>query len=220
MTLKIDVISDVVCPWCFIGKRKLERALERYGECNAEVEPPEVTWHPFQLNPDMPVEGLDRREYLRRKFGGQSTQIYARVSAAGAQVGIPFAFDKVTRQPNTLAAHSLIMLAGESGLQNNVVEGLFRGYFIDGRDLSANETLSDIACAAGLARPQVEACLSSAQAREQVRSEDEQARRLGVEGVPFFVFNGRYAVSGAQDTEVLVDAMLASEREPLPANDE
>ena len=218
--LHIDVISDVVCPWCYIGKKKLERALELYRERNPEAESPEVSWHPFQLNPDMPEGGIDRGEYLQRKFGRQSSQIYARVSAAGAQVGIPFAFDKVTRQPNTVAAHSLILLAGDSALQNTVVEGLFRGYFIEGRDLNARETLTEIACAAGLVKPQVDACLASAQVREQVRSEDEQARRLGVEGVPFFVFNRRYAVSGAQDPEVLVDAVLASEREPLPANDE
>jgi len=220
MTLHIDVISDVVCPWCYIGKKKLELALELYRQRNPEADPAEVSWHPFQLNPDMPEGGIDRREYLQRKFGRQSTQFYARVSAVGAQVGIPFAFDKISRQPNTLAAHSLIMLAGESGLQRDVVEGLFRGYFIDGRDLNAYETLTEIASTAALGKPQVEACLESAKVREQVRSEDLRARSLGVEGVPFFVFNGRYAVSGAQDPAVLVDAMLTSERQPRSGEDE
>ena len=219
MTLHIDVISDIVCPWCYIGKRKLERALELYRERTSDAAPPEVSWHPFQLNPDLPEGGIERAEYLRRKFGGHSTQVYARVSAVGAQVGIPFAFDKIAWQPNTLGPHSLIMLAGASGLQSGLVEGLFRGYFIDGRDLNANEVLTDIACAAGLGRPQVEAYLASAQVREHVRSEDARARSLGVEGVPFFVFNRRYAVSGAQDPEVLVDAMLTSERQPGPAEE-
>lgn len=220
MTLYIDVISDVVCPWCYIGKKKLERALELYRERNPDAAPPDVSWHPFQLNPDLPEGGIERSEYLRRKFGSHSTQVYARVSAVGTQVGIPFAFDKITRQPNTLGAHSLIMLASASDLQSDVVEGLFRGYFIDGRDLNADEALSEIACSAGLGKPQVEACLASAQVREQVRSEDAKARSLGVEGVPFFVFNRRYAVSGAQDPEVLVDAMLTSERQSHSPDEE
>lgn len=220
MPLQIDVISDVVCPWCYIGKRKLERALELYRERRPAAEPPRVAWRPFQLNPDMPEAGVDRGEYLERKFGGRSTEIYARVTAAGAQVGIPFAFDKVTRQPNTIAAHSLIMLAADAGLQDAVVEALFRAYFIDGRDLTANETLSELACAAGLAREEVEACLASAQAREKVQAEDGQARRINVEGVPFFVFDRRYAVSGAHDPEVLVDSMLKAESDAPSANDD
>ena len=213
MPLQIDVISDVVCPWCYIGKRKLARALELYRERNPGAEAPEVVWHPFQLNPDMPVAGVDRREYLERKFGGRSAHTYARVSAVGAEVGIPFEFDRVTRQPNTVAAHSLIMLAADAGLQDAVLEALFRAYFSDGRDLTSNQTLSEVACAAGLARDQVDACLASAEAREKVQAEDNEARRINVEGVPFFVFNRRYAVSGAQDPEVLVDAMLKAQRD-------
>jgi len=220
MALQIDVISDVVCPWCYIGKRKLERAIELYRERNPDAEPPRVAWHPFQLNPDMPEDGVDRSEYLERKFGGRSTDIYARVSAVGAQVGIPFAFDKVTRQPNTIASHSLIMLARDAGLQDAVVEALFRAYFVDGRDLTANETLSEIACAAGLSKEDVVACLASAQARQNVQAEDSQARSINVEGVPFFVFNRRYAVSGAQDPEVLAGAMLNAENETPSANDD
>jgi len=219
LALQIDVISDVVCPWCYIGKRRLARALDLYGEKNHAGDAPKVTWHPFQLNPDMPKNGVDRGEYLERKFGGRSTEIYARVSAVGAEVGIPFAFDKVVRQPNTLAAHGLIALGGNVGKQDEVVEALFRAYFIDGRDLTANETLSEIACAAGLAREEVDACLSSAQAREHVQAEDSEARRMNVEGVPFFIFNHRCAVSGAHDPEVLFDSMLKAEREAPTAND-
>ena len=220
MALQIDVISDVVCPWCFIGKRKLAHALELYAKRNPDAEPPQVAWHPYQLNPDLPEAGVNRGDYLERKFGGRSAEIYARVSAVGAEVGIPFAFDKVARQPNTLAAHSLIALAGDAGLQDVLVEALFRAYFIDGRDLTANETLSAIACEAGLAKEEVDACLTSAQGRERVKAQDAQARRIGMEGVPFFLFNRRHAVSGAQDPEVLVDAMLKSELEAPSANDD
>jgi len=220
MALQIDVISDVVCPWCFIGKRKLALALELYAKRNPDAEPPQVAWHPYQLNPDMPEAGVDRRDYLERKFGGRSAEIYARISAVGAEVGIPFAFDKVTRQPNTLAAHGLIALAGDAGLQDVLVEALFRAYFIDGRDLTANETLSAIACEAGLAKEEVDACMTGAQMRERVKTEDAQARRIGMEGVPFFLFNRRHAVPGAQDPEVLVDAMLKSELEAASASDD
>jgi len=220
MPLQIDVISDVVCPWCYIGKRKLARAIELYRERNPGAESPQVAWHPYQLNPDLPEAGVDRADYLERKFGGRSAEIYARLSAVGAEVGIPFAFDKVTRQPNTLAAHCLIALAGDAGLQDALLEALFRAYFIDGRDLTANETLSAIGREAGLDRQEVDACLTSAHRRERVKAEDAQARRIGIEGVPFFLFERRVAVSGAQDPEVLVDAMLKSEREAPSADDD
>lgn len=213
MALQIDVISDVVCPWCFIGKRKLERALELYRERNPDAEAPNVVWHPFQLNPDLPESGVDRAEYLERKFGGRAKGIYERVTAVGAQVGIPFAFDKVVRQPNTVAAHGLIALARDLGRQDELVEALFHAYFIDGSDLTSNETLSEIACGAGLAREDVEQCLASSEAREHVRGEDRQARGIGVDGVPFFIFNHRYAVSGAQEPEALLDTLLKSASE-------
>ena len=219
MAIQIDVVSDVVCPWCYIGKRKLARSLELYAKRMPDAEPPQVAWHPYQLNPDLPETGVDRRDYLERKFGGRSAEIYARISAVGAEVGIPFAFDRVARQPNTLAAHSLIALAGDAGLQDVLVEALFRAYFVDGRDLTANETLSAVACEAGLAKDRVDACVTSARVRERVRAEDAQARRIGMEGVPFFLFNRRRAVSGAQDPEVLVDAMLKAELEAPWADD-
>jgi len=219
MALQIDVISDVVCPWCFIGQKKLARALALYRAKNPAAEAPTVTWHPFQLNPGLPEAGVDRAEYLKRKFGERSGNVYARVSAIGAQVGIPFAFDKVVRQPNTLAAHSLIALAAEAGRQDPVVEAFFRAYFIDGRDLTSNETLVEVACGAGLEREAVERCLASAEARALVQEEDEEARRLGVDGVPFFIFNRHYSLSGAQDPETLLETMLKAESEAAAQND-
>ncbi len=219
MVLQIDVISDVVCPWCFIGQKKLARALALYRAKNPAAEAPKVIWHPFQLNPGLPEAGVDRAEYLRRKFGERSGNIYARVSAIGAQVGIPFAFDKVVRQPNTLAAHSLIALAAEAGRQNAVVEAFFRAYFIEGRDLTSNETLVEVACGAGLEREAVERCLASEEARAHVQEEDEEARSLGVDGVPFFIFNRRHSLSGAQDPEALLETMLKAESEAQAPND-
>jgi predicted DsbA family dithiol-disulfide isomerase len=213
VALQVDVISDVVCPWCYIGKRRLARALELYREQNPQAPSPVVNWHPFQLNPDLPEGGLDRAEYLRRKFGGRADEIYAHITAVGKTVGISFAFDKLVRQPNTLAAHSLIGHAAEAGLQDALVEALFRAYFIEGEDLTSAETLSRIAGTAGLEPAGIAACLASAEAREGIRSADLRARELGVEGVPFFVINQRYAVSGAQEPEVLFAAMLQVERE-------
>jgi len=218
MTLAIDIVSDVVCPWCFVGKRRLEAALKLYRERNPEATEPKITWHPFQLNPDMPPEGVDRDEYVRRKFGPERAgQVYGRITAVGREVGIPFDFAKVTRQPNTLAAHSLIALAIDAGKQDAVVEAFFRAFFLEGRDLTSAETLAGIAVGAGLDEGDVRAFLGSADARAHIEAEDKQAREIGVEGVPFFIFNRRLAVSGAQAPEVLLEAMLEAEKEPAPS---
>ncbi len=216
MTLAIDIISDVVCPWCFVGKRRVEAALRLYRERGGAE--PKLTWHPFQLNPDMPPEGVDRDEYVRRKFGAERAgQVYGRITAVGREVGIAFDFAKVTRQPNTLAAHSLIALAIDAGKQDAVVEAFFRAFFLEGRDLTSAETLAGIAVGAGLDEGDVKAFLGSADARAHIEAEDKQAREIGVEGVPFFIFNRRLAVSGAQAPEVLLEAMLEAEKEPAPS---
>lgn len=198
--LTIDVISDVICPWCFIGKRRLERAL--VGR------PATIRWHAFQLNPDMPREGIDRRAYRTRKFGSweRSLELDAQVAAAGRGEGIAFEFDRMARTPNTLDAHRIIGLAGERGVQDAVVEALFLAYFTEGRDLSDRETLVEIAAAAGLDRAEVDGLLAGDGGLDAVRAGEDWARRLGVSGVPFFVVNGRIALSGAQPPEVLRQA--------------
>jgi predicted DsbA family dithiol-disulfide isomerase len=211
MSLVIDVVSDVVCPWCFIGKRRLEGALARYARERPDAPPPTVSWRPFQLNPGLPPEGMARADYVARKFGPRGGAVYDRVSAVGREVGIDFAFDRITRQPNTLAAHSLVELAGAQGRQDAVKEALFRAYFLDGVDLTARENLVAIATAAGLDRATVETWLDDPQAREAAAAEDARAREIGIEGVPFFIFNGRLGVSGAQPAEVLFDAMKQAE---------
>jgi predicted DsbA family dithiol-disulfide isomerase len=198
--LTIDVISDVICPWCFIGKRRLERALAG--------RPATVRWRPFQLNPDMPREGIDRKEYRIRKFGSweRSLELDARVAAAGRGEGIAFDFDRMARTPNTLDAHRIIWLAGERGVQDAVVEALFLAYFTDGRDLSDRATLAEVAAGAGLDRDEVVELLGGDKGLDVVRAGEEQARRIGVSGVPFFVVNGKVALSGAQPPEMFRQA--------------
>jgi predicted DsbA family dithiol-disulfide isomerase len=201
MPVRIEIVSDVVCPWCFIGKRRLEQALARTPHAT------EVAWLPFQLNPDLPEAGVDRAEYVQRKFGAAAREVYGRVTAAGAGVGIPFAFDRIARQPNTLAAHQLIALAAPGPAQDRLVEALFTAYFLQGVDLTARDNLLDLAQSAGLDRAAAQACLDDAGARRAVEQETWRSRALGVEGVPFFIFDRRLAVSGAHAPEVLLGAI-------------
>jgi predicted DsbA family dithiol-disulfide isomerase len=211
--MQIEVFSDVVCPWCFIGKRRLEQALERLA---ASVRPgalPQVRWRAFQLNPWLPSAGMERSEYVSRKFGSGAAGIYARVAAVGSEVGIGFAFDRIARQPNTVDAHRLIRLAGETSQQNAMAETLFQAYFVEGADLSSTTVLLDLAQRAGLERSLAQACLSEEATRAAVLEEDREGRDLGIEGVPFFVFDRRLAVSGAQPAEVLVEAVARVARE-------
>jgi len=216
MALSIDIISDVVCPWCYIGKRRIEAALELYRERFPDNPEPLVRWWPFQLNPDMPAEGVDRGEYLANKFGSnQVGSIYARVSAVGSSVGIPFAFDKMVRQPNTMAAHSLIALAVEHGVQHELTETLFNAYFIEGQNFTDEATLVRLAVEAGIPEEAARECLASEVAREQVMGHEMQARKLGINGVPFFIFNGAVGVSGAQEAETLLEAMVKAETESV-----
>jgi predicted DsbA family dithiol-disulfide isomerase len=212
MPVQIEIVSDVVCPWCFIGKRRLEQALARV---QAEVE---VVWRPFQLNPGLPEEGMERELYVQRKFGSAGPGVYARVAAVGASVGIPFAFERIVRQPNTVAAHQLIGLASRGARQDAMVETLFRGYFLEGADLTRRADLVSLAGQAGLDPAAAHACLEDRASRRTVEDADRQARALGVEGVPFFIFDRRLAVSGAQEPEVLVQAIeRAAEHSTDPA---
>jgi predicted DsbA family dithiol-disulfide isomerase len=212
MPVQIEIVSDVVCPWCFIGKRRLEQALARV---QAEVE---VVWRPFQLNPGLPEEGMERELYVQRKFGSAGPGVYARVAAVGASVGIPFAFERIVRQPNTVAAHQLIGLASRGARQDAMVESLFRGYFLEGADLTRRADLVSLAGQAGLDPAAAQACLEDRASRRTVEDADRQARALGVEGVPFFIFDRRLAVSGAQEPEVLVQAIeRAAEHSTDPA---
>jgi len=217
--MQIDVISDVVCPWCFIGKRNLEAALATWREQHPHEEAPQVNWLPFQLNPGLPESGMPRAQYVADKFGGpeRAKEIYARVSKAGATAGIAFNFDGIVRQPNTINPHRLIHLAGEEDKQDAMVEALFHGYFLDQADLTSNDTLADIAAAAGLDREKVTAYLATDQDKPLIENGDHRARTIGVQGVPFFIVNQRYALSGAQPPEVLLDVMQKASEEVAAA---
>jgi len=215
MALTIDVISDVVCPWCFIGKRHLESALAAWRKDHPGEEQPVVRWHPFQLNPQLPRSGVPRAEYIATKFGGpqRAKEIYARVANAGARAGIRFDFDRIAVQPNTLNAHRLIHHAGLGGKQDAVAEALFRAYFLEGADLSRDDKLADIAARAGVDRNEIDAYLASDEDEALIEDQDQHARSLGVEGVPFFIFNRRYSVSGAQPPEAILDVMAKAQEE-------
>jgi predicted DsbA family dithiol-disulfide isomerase len=215
MTLQIDVISDVVCPWCYIGKRRLTRALELLRASVDEVPQVQVVWHPFQLNPDLPREGMDRSQYLALKFGSRAPQIYARVAGVGQSVGIAFAFERIVRQPNTAAPHQLIALARLHGIQDEMVETLFRGYFLEGVDLTRPDNLVALARRAGLDGEVARTCLDDDAQRQAILAEDRQARSLGVSGVPFFIFGQRLAMSGAQEPEQLLRALAEASAEPM-----
>lgn len=205
--LAVDVISDVICPWCFIGKRRLEKAIVAHGG------PVRVRWLPFQLNPQMPKEGVSRREYRTKKFRSweRSQELDAQVAAAGAAEGIHFAFNRMERKPNTLDAHRLIWLADREGVQDAVVEALFRAYFTDGRDISNRQMLLDVAAEAGLDRSKAEDVLTSGGGQEAIIEADQLARRVRVEGVPFFIINGKFTLSGAQPPDAFLEAFRQAE---------
>jgi predicted DsbA family dithiol-disulfide isomerase len=215
MALTIDVISDVVCPWCFIGKRHLESALASWRKDHPGEEQPVVRWHPFQLNPQLPPSGVPRAEYVATKFGGpqRAKEIYARIANAGARAGIAFNFDRITVQPNTLNLHRLIHHAGSGGRQDAMAEALFRAYFFEGADLSRDDILADVAARAGFDRDEIATYLARDEDKALIEDQDQHARSLGVEGVPFFIFNRRYAVSGAQPPEAILDVMEKTQEE-------
>jgi predicted DsbA family dithiol-disulfide isomerase len=202
MNLTVDVISDVICPWCYIGKRRLEKAIA------AQQQEVRVHWLPFQLNPTMPKEGISRREYRIRKFGSweHAQELDARMIAVGKAEGIEFAFDRIERTPNTLDAHRLIWLAHKQGVQDAVVEALFRAYFTEGRDISNRQTLIDVVVEAGLNRDQADAVLNNDDGMEAIREANGLARRHRVDGVPFFVINGKITLGGAQQPEAFLEA--------------
>ncbi len=197
--MKVMIVSDTICPWCYVGKRRFERALAERTEVK-----PDIEWRPFQLNPPMPAEGQDRKAYIRAKFGSdeRAGEIYETIRNAGDAENIAFAFDSINRVPNTIASHRLISWSLAFGRQDSVVEGLFRSYFVEGKNIGEVDILAEVAAAAGLDKSEAEAYLSSEAGVEQTLAETQEAHRLGISGVPCFIFDGKYAVSGAQEPEV------------------
>ena len=201
--LTIDVVSDVVCPWCYVGEKRLEAALAE------EPQPVTLRWRPYQLDPTIPAGGLDRAEYMERKFGksGRLQSVHDNLTRLGAELGIPFAFDRIKRSPNTLDAHRLIRWASSAGMQGAIVDRLFKAYFVEGRDIGDRGVLIEIAGEFGLVAKLVEKLLKDGADADLVRQEIEQAQGMGVSGVPFFIFGGRLGVPGAQEPSVLRRAM-------------
>lgn len=208
--LVIEVVSDVVCPWCYIGKRRLDKALALVaGEVQASI-----AWMPFQLNPGMPRAGIARDEYRRAKFGSpeRGRELDARVAAEGAREGIDFAFERIERTPNTLAAHQLIALAQQQARGDAVVDALFHAYFEDARDVGDAVLLVAIARACGIEARELEARWADSGDARRVLELESEMRKLGVEAVPTFIFDRRSGVSGAHPPEVLAAAIRAAAR--------
>jgi predicted DsbA family dithiol-disulfide isomerase len=198
--MQIDIFSDTICPWCYIGKRRLERALAARPQPGLEIR-----WRAFQLNPDMPPGGMDRKDYLAAKFGGAqgARQVYDRVRAAGESEGIAFAFEAIGRTPNTIDSHRLIRLAQDTDRADEVVEALFKAYFLRGEDIGDREILVAAAAAAGMDAQDVRTFLESDAGADSARTEDSRAREIGIQGVPTFILGGKYSLSGAHEPEVL-----------------
>ena len=197
--VKLDILSDPICPWCYIGKANLESALAAEGR-----NPFVIEWHPFQLNPDMPEGGMDRRTYLEAKFGGKDAAVraYAPVLEHAQKAGLSINFEAMTRTPNTLDAHRLIHWAGIEGHQSPCVDALFRAYFVEGRDIGDAEVLADIADGLGMDAAVVMKLLKTDADREAIRARDAHSRQMGVSAVPTFIVAGKHAVPGAQPPEL------------------
>jgi len=197
--VKLDIMSDPICPWCYIGKTHLDRALAAHPD-----HPFVIEWHPFQLNPDMPAHGMDRRAYLEGKFGGKEAAVraYAPVAEHAEKAGLKIDFEGMTRTPNTLDAHRLIHWAGIEGKQTAAVSALFTSYFVDARDIGNPEVLADIADGIEMDASVVARLLGSEADRDDIRARDTHSRKMGVASVPTFIVAGRHAVPGAQPPEM------------------
>ena len=197
--IKLDIMSDPICPWCYIGKAHLDRALEAHPD-----HPFEIEWHPFQLNPDMPAKGMDRRAYLEGKFGGKEAAVraYAPVVENAEKAGLKINFEGMERTPNTLNAHRLIHWAGIEGRQTAAVSALFKAYFVDTRDIGSLDVLADIADSIEMDASVVMRLLNTDADMQEIRDRDAHSREMGITSVPTFIVGGRHAVPGAQPPEL------------------
>lgn len=202
--IRLDIISDVACPWCYVGKGYLDRALEARPE-----HPFSVEWHPYQLNPELPPEGMDRMEYMKAKFGTVDNiiRVHEPLLAHARTAGVEFNLDKMKRSPNTLDAHRLIHWAGLEGRQSAVVSSLFKAYWRDGRDIGDRAILADIAVENGLQRGMIERLLASGADADVIGARIDHSRRRGVNSVPTFVIADQHALQGAQPTEMWLNVI-------------
>jgi predicted DsbA family dithiol-disulfide isomerase len=198
--LVIEIVFDFVCPWCYLGIKRLAFLLERRADINVEL-----VWRPFLLNPDMPRAGMSRADYMIRKFGAEdrARRLYASIAELGAAEGIIFNFAEIRRTPNSVDAHRLVRYAGKFGVGDNLVDRIFKAHFIEGLDIGSHATLAALAATQGLDPAATEAFLASSDGTEFVHAENLHAHRLGINGVPCFLIDGEHAIAGAQETEVL-----------------
>lgn len=212
--MQIDIFSDPICPWCFIGKKRLEAARALRPGVGLQIR-----WRAFQLNPDMPPEGMDRQTYLSVKFGGadRAQELYGHIKDVGDQVGIPFKFDSITRTPSTMPAHRLIRHAQRPGVgkAEPLIDALFNAYFLDARDIGDIDVLVEIAEGVGLDGDDVRKLLEGDDYADEIRAEDSFARRIGIGGVPCFIVDGKYALSGAQEPESFLPLFDMADQESL-----
>lgn len=196
--IKIDIISDIACPWCYVGKAYLDRALEAHPD-----HPFAIEWHPYQLNPEMPKQGMDRRAYMEAKFGGKdgAVRAYAPLMAHAEKAGLALNLDRIARAPNTLDAHRLIHWAGLEGRQTPMVSALFRAYWRDGRDIGDAEELARVAGEVGLDQAMIRRLLDGDGDTEEIGARDAHARARGVNAVPTFIIAGHHVLQGAQPAE-------------------
>ncbi len=209
--MDVQVVFDAACPWCFIGKRRLERALEERPEIR-----PHRSWRPFLLNPDMPRQGMDRRVYVERKFGGpqRARRMLEAAESAGRMVGINFRFDLIRRTPNTIDAHRLVRLSRDPVQQDTLIEALFQAYFMEGRDIGDVDVLADVGADQGMDPARVRDHLATEMDVQAIHAENSRAHAMGMTGVPGFVFNGMYAIAGAQEPAIflrMVDLALETQ---------
>jgi len=207
--VNIDIFSDVVCPWCYIGKRNLEKALKIIKNNRDDLNI-SVNWRAFQLNPTLPMGGVSRQEYTSSKFGGRENAkaIYDRVRIAAEQVGLTLQFDDIIVQPNSTKMHELIYASKETALTDDLIEALFKAFFIDGKDLSKKENIGQIAREVGMSDEVIHAAIESDDYADQVSEDLEESQRIGIRGVPFYVLNDEIGLSGAQPPEIIAKTIL------------
>ncbi len=213
--ITVDIVSDVVCPWCYVGKKRLEAALDQLGN----PEDVQITWHPFQLDPTIPAEGMDRQKYFAKKFGDEDRikQMSDHLTQVGAEAGIDFNLDEIAESINTLPLHKLLHVAGEEGFQSEAKEILLKAYFTDAKDLKDPKVLADLFAAHGWDEAKIKGILADDDLGYAVRQEITHYQQMGISGVPYFIINNKYGISGAQPAEVFVQALTQVREEALEA---
>ncbi len=211
--ITLDIVSDVACPWCFVGKKRLEEAMSQLPDANIEIR-----WHPFQLDPTIPMEGISRENYFNKKFGSEDRvqEIFNHMNSVGEAVGINFRFDKMEKAVNTLPFHNLLHVAQQDGNQYDLKEHLFKAYFEQGVDFSKRESFVSVMKDFGWPEEKTEEVLDDQQISYWVSQEIKHYQSLGITGVPFFIFNNKYGFSGAQPPQVFVDTIAKIQAENQP----